>query len=71
MKKADSFKKRSLDYLTEALEIVTKSFPCDSPCIQRIQLKSKTLIAMVYIQKKDKVKQEDEYIKNVEEYELF
>ena len=49
MKKADSFKKRSLDYLTEALEIVTKSFPCDSPCIQRIQLKSKTLIAMVYI----------------------
>jgi len=46
MKKADSFKKRSLDYLTEALEIVTKSFPCDSPCIQRIQLKSKTLIAM-------------------------
>jgi DNA-binding CsgD family transcriptional regulator len=41
IKKADSFKKRSLNCLTQALEIVTKSFPYDSVHIQRIQSKLK------------------------------
>jgi len=41
IKKSDSFKVQSLDCLTQALEIVTKSFPYDSVHIQRIQSKLK------------------------------